>query len=427
MTAAINPVERAARLIVDVIKAVAQRRILVSCIGLAIALVMVAAYVAITDLRINPLRRTIAVRVLLPESGGLLVNQDVTLRGIPIGRITAINLSPDDHGGVEAVATINADVRIPRDTPVRVSGLSAAGEQYMDFRPEHGGGPYLTNGSVIGGKQASIPVSLGKIIDDSRGALAQLDTEKVTALLRELRVGREGPQKLAGLLDGAIFLSSTLDGVLPQTVSLLRTTQVVFTTFAEVNSGLGRTAVDLQNVLGGVNKMDGGFRTLVDNGSGQLGAVDNLLNDNRENIVALLGNLTTVSQLLYMRIPALQNLWRPDHESFLDHFSTIFRENALWGIGDLYPKYRCDYSNVTRRPPTQADSPEPYRYTYCNNPDPSVLIRGARNAPRPPGDDTAGPPPGFDPNAVTDPAPVYPPYTLPLPYGGPQLPAWVPN
>ncbi|MEZ0364062.1 MlaD family protein [Mycobacterium sp. pUA109] len=421
-----NPVELSARMIVDVIRAVAQRRILISCIGLALALVAVAAYVAITDLRINPLRRTIAVRVLLPESGGLLVNQDVTLRGIPIGRITAINLTDDPNGGVEAVATINRDVRIPRDSPVRVSGLSAAGEQYMDFRPEHGGGPYLTNGTVIGADQATIPMSLGQIIDDSRGALSQLDPEKVTALLDELRVGRDGPKKLAGLLDGGIFLASTLDGVLPQTVSMLRNTQVVFSTFADVNEGVGRTAVDLKNVLGGVNKMDGGFRTLVDNGSGQLADVDNLLNDNRENVVALLGNLTTVSQLLYMRIPALQDLWRPDHGSFLDNFGTIFRANALWGIGDLYPKYRCDYQ-VSRLAPTQADSPEPYLNTYCNNPDPAVLIRGARNAPRPPGDDTAGPPAGLDPLATTDPTPNYPPYTLPTPFGGPKLPAWVPN
>lgn len=426
MTPTTNPVEWSARLVVDLVRAVAKRRILVSCIGLALTLVIAAAYIAVVDLRINPLRRTISVRVLLPESGGMLVNQDVTLRGIPIGRITAVNLTGDGQHGVEAVATINATVRIPRDSPVRVSGLSAAGEQYLDFRPEHGGGPFVTDGTVLGGKQATIPMSLAQIIDDSRGSLAQLDPEKVTALLGELRVGPEGPQKLAAIFDGAIFLSSTLEGVLPQTVSMLRNTRVVFGTFADVNSGLRRTAVDLHNVLGGVNEMDGGFRTLVDNGSGQLATVDNLLTDNRENIVALLGNLTTLSQLLYMRIPALQNLWRPDHASFLDNFATIFHENAVWGIGDLYPKYRCDYT-VPRLPPTQVDFPEPYRYTYCNNPDPSVLVRGARNAPRPPGDDTAGPPPGYDPLARTDPAPVYPPYTLPTPYGGPQLPAWVPN
>ena len=77
-------------------------------------------------------------------------------------------------------------------------------------------------------------------------------------------------------------------------------------------------------------------------------------------------------------------------------------------------------------PPSRPDYPEPYLYTYCDNPDPAVLVRGARNAPRPPGDDTAGPPPGANPLATTDPTPSGP-LTIPLPYGGPPLPYGTPN
>ena len=423
MMASLNPLEWSARLVVDLVQALANRRIVVSCIALALTLVAAFAYVAIDGLGVNPARTTISVRVLLPESGGLLANQDVTLRGIPVGRVKSVNLTDN---GVEAVAAINADVRIPRESPVRVSALSGAGEQYLDFRPEHGGGPFLADGTVIGEQQATIPVSLPRIIDDSHGALAQLDPKKLGALLGELRVEREGPQKLAAIFDGAIFLASTLDGVLPQTVSLLRNTRVVLTTLNDVTPGLRRTSVDLQEILWGVNRMDGGFRTLIDRGSGQLADIDNLIADNRENIVQLLGNLTTLSQLMYLRTPALQDLWRTDHEPLIDRMATVFHDGGIWGVGEFYPKYRCDY-NLPRRPPSQADFPEPYRYTYCTNPDPSVLIRGARNAPRPPGDDTAGPPPGYDPAAQTDPTPAYPPYTLPTTYAGPPLPTWIPN
>lgn len=423
MSAARNPLEWVARPAVDLVKAVAGRRLLVSAAALALTLVTALTYLLIGGLGVNPARKTIAVRVQLPESGGLLPNQNVTLRGIPIGRVQTVKAT---ERGAEAVATIDASTRIPADSPVRVSGLSAAGEQYLDFRPEHGGGPFLADGAVIGGDQATVPVTLPQIIDDSRGALAQLDAQKVSTLFGELRVSRDGPQKLAGILDGTSFLASTLDGVLPQTVSLLRTTRVVGTTLGDTSAGLKQTSINLQNVLGGVNRMDGGFRTLLDRGSGQLADIDNLLSDNRENMVQLLGNLTTVSQLLYLRTPALQALWNPDHESMTDRLNTIYHDDGLWVVADLYPKYGCDY-NLPRHPPSQADFPEPYLYTYCDNPDPSVLIRGARNAPRPPGDDTAGPPPGHDPGAQTDPTPNYPPYTLPTTFGGPPLPAWVPN
>ncbi|ORX07071.1 mammalian cell entry protein [Mycolicibacillus trivialis] len=408
---------------VDAILFVVRRRLLVSAVGLVVLLLVTFSYIAVGALGINPIASTMSVRIQLAESGGLLANQDVTVRGIPVGRVTAINLTDD---GVEAVAAIDAATRIPRSSPVRVSGLSAAGEQYVDFRPTDGEGPFLTDGSVIDKAQTSVTVSLPQIIDDSRGALAQLDTDQLNTLFAELRVSRDGADKLAAIFDGASFLASTLDGVLPQTVSMLRTTRTVLNTAADLNDGLLRTSLNLQGILHGVEAMDGGFRQLVDRGSGQLQLIDAFIADNRENVVQLLGNLTSVSQLLYLRTPALADLWRPDRDSMVDRVSSVIHDNGIWAVADIYPRYSCDYG-LPRRPPSQADFPEPYLYTYCDDPDPSVLIRGARNAPRPAGDDTAGPPPDYDPHATTDPTPNYPPYTIPTPYAGPEMPVWVPN
>lgn len=423
MSAGSGLAERGARLVVDTIRAVVRRRLLVSAVGLVVLLSVTLAYITVGALNVNPAARTMAVHIQLAESGGLLANQDVTLRGIPVGRITAINLTDD---GVEAVAAIRAGTRIPRDSPVHVSGLSAAGEQFLDFRPEHGDGPFLSNGTVIDKAQTSTTVSLPQIIDDSRGALAQMDAEKLTALFGELRVSRAAPEKLAAILDGATFLASTLAGVLPETVSLLRTSQTVLTMLTDVTPGLAQTSVNLRDILAGVDAMDTGFRTLADRGAGQLAVVDEFIETNRANVVQLLGNLTSVSQLMYLRIPALENLWRPDHDALIDRLASVLHDGGIWGIGQIYPRYSCDY-NLPRRSPTEADFPEPYLYTYCDNPDPSVLIRGARNAPRPPGDDTAGPPADHDPLAVTDPSPDHPPYTMPTPFGGPPMPVWVPN
>ncbi len=287
-----------ARLGVWLVQAGYRRRILLSGIGLALTTVVAAAYVTIFGVGINPAQKTISVRVLLPQSGGLLVNQDVTLRGIPIGRVTDVHLTA---AGAEAVVALRADRPIPRDTRVRVAGLSVAGEQYLDFRPEHENGPYLTNGSLIGQEQTSVPVSLPQIIDDSRGALGQVDAEKLTAVFDELRVSPDGGKKLSALLDGTVLLASTLDGVLPETVSMLRNTRITFTTFSDVAPGLSGTSMDLQQILGGVNTMDGGFRTLVELGGTELGQVDSFIGDNRENVYALLGNLTTLSQIFFLR------------------------------------------------------------------------------------------------------------------------------
>ena len=396
-----------------------QRRLGLSAIGLAVMLVLGVTYLIFGTLRFDPTSTDNLVRIHLAETGGLLPGQDVTLRGVPVGRVDSIDLSAD---GVVAVAAIEPDARIPKDSEVRVSALSPAGEQYLDFRADSNSGPYLANGDEIASSRTRTPVTLATLLGDMDGTLRQIDPAQLSAVLGELKMGPQGPQKLQAILDGGAFLVSTLDSVLPQTVSLLRNSKVVLSTVRDLNPGLSATSQNMSSVLGGVERMDGGYRTLLDQGPTAMTGIDNLIADNSPTMVQLLGNLTTVSQLTYVRMPALQEFFFPQYRdgSTLEAIGSTFRDGGVWGAVSLYQRYSCDY-NVPHAPPTVADHPEPYLYTYCPNPDPKYLVRGAANAPRPPGDDTAGPPPGADPLRRADPTPVGP-LTIPLPYAGPHLP-----
>lgn len=417
MSAMRNPLEVSARLIVNAVTSMARHRIISSCIGIALVLLFAGSYVLVGALNVNPGRSTMTVRVALPQSGGLLPNQDVTVRGVPVGRVSSVQPA---GGGVVAVVSIKSDVRIPAATPVRVSGLSPAGEQYLDFRPADNRGPVLKDGSTVGQEQTSVPVSLAQLLGDADGALAQIDPAKLSTIIDELRVSTKGPVKLAELLDGSSLLLTTLGSVLPQTVSVIRDSRSVLTTLSDGAPGLNQTAENLHQTLRGAASMDGGFRTLVDHGAAPLVATENIIADNSNTMVQLLGNLTTVAQLSYVRVPALRALFPTHRGSALEALSTVFHDGAVWQLLDPWPRYGCDYK-LPRRPPAVPDFPEPYLYTYCDNPDPAVLIRGARNAPRPPGDDTAGPPPGVDPLRKADPTPTGK-WSIPTTYGGPPMP-----
>lgn len=406
-----------ARWIVDGFRMFSRQRLLVSCIGLALTLILAGGHIMVSALDVNPARSMIAVRVLLPESGGLMPKQDVTVRGVPIGRVLSVTPNAD---GVVAVASIPSGLRIPENSSVRVSGLSAAGEQFLDFRPDGGDGPALTDGATVGNNQTSVPISLARMLADADGALAQLDPQKLAAITDELRVSAQGPQKLAAMFDGGALLFTTLYSVLPQTVGFIRDTRVVSTTLTETNEGLRQTANNLNEILTGVREMDGGYRTLVDRGAAPLVALDNIIADNSDTMVQLLGNLTTVAQLSYVRVPALKALFPTYRGSALDAMASTYHDGGAWSIATAYPHYGCDY-NLPRKSPAIPDFHEPFIYTYCPNPDPSVLIRGARNAPRPPGDDTAGPPPDHDPLKTSDPTPLGP-WSIPTTYGGPPMP-----
>lgn len=417
-------IDRGTRLLRVASASVRRARTAVSALSLIAILIGGLAYLTFGALGVDPTRPGIRVRVPLAESGGLLPNQDVTLRGVPVGRVEAVEL---DDSGVTAVALIDGRTRIPVDTAVRVSGLSPAGEQYLDFRPQTSGGPFLADGSVIEPGRTEIPVTLAQTLANADGALAQLDPQKLATIRKELGVSPQGPEKLGAIFDGGTFLLSTLDGVLPQTVSLVRNSRISFSTIADVNPGLEATADHLGDVLNGVRGMDGGFRQLVAQGPQTLNAVDTLFQNNSETMVELLGSLTTVARLSYVRVPALNALF-PETSvrgSMLENIATIFHDGAIWALADIYPRYTCDYA-VPRGVPSAADYPEPQQYTYCDNDDPSVLVRGARNAPRPAGDDTAGPPQDADPAKITDPTPPGP-WTVPTPYGGPRWPLPIPG
>lgn len=407
----------AADTIVAIVRAGHRRRSWLSAGALILTLAVASAYLFLGALRVNPLASSLSITIELPNSAGLLPNQDVTLRGVPIGRVERLDITPV---GVNAVVNVSSTVPIPESSDVRVSGLSPAGEQYVDFAAESDAGPYLSDGAVIAAGRATVPVSLAELLANADGALAQVDTSKIELIKRELSLSEAGPQKLADIIDGGTFLLSTLDSVLPETTSVLRTSRVVLTMAADKSDGISVASDNLGATFDGITKMREGYRRLTDQAPGTLTAVDNLFTDNSDTMVALLGSLTSTSQLLYLRVPALNALFPSYRTSALDAIGSVMHDNGLWATGDIYPRYACDYG-TPRRPPASADYPEPFMYTYCRDDHPGVLVRGAKNAPRPAGDDTAGPPPGADLGRMTDPTPKGR-FTIPTPYGGPVLP-----
>jgi len=388
-----------------------------SAIALLLTLLIGLSYLMLGALRWNPLRSVYRVTVELPASGGLLPNQDVTLRGVPIGKVEALSIVP---AGVNAEVRLNSSVQLSESSKARVAGLSAAGEQYIDFDGGDGEAPFLANGSNVELGRTEVPVTLAELLAHSDGMLKQVDTDKLEIIKAELGMSKDGPQKLSDIVEGGTFLLATLDGVLPQTTSLLNTSRITLQLVADKDEGMKVATANLSEVFAGVNRMTGGFRTLTEQTPKALAATDALFADNSETMVQLLGDLTTTTELLYLRVPALNALFPTYRGSLFDSLSSTVHDNGFWVNADLYPRYTCDYG-TPRRPPAAADYPEPFMYTYCRDDDPAVLIRGAKNAPRPAGDDTAGPPAGADLGKQTDPSPEGR-FSLPTPYGGPTLP-----
>jgi virulence factor Mce-like protein len=412
----VDIVERLSRALVSTTRAAGRIRLTLSAIGLLLVFLVGTGYLLVDSLQLKPWQSHYAVRVELAQSGGVLVNQDVTMRGQRIGRVASVDL---DAGKVIAVAAIDSGVQIPASGRVRVAGLSAAGEQYLDFEPATDSGPYLAAGSLVPSTQTSTPITMAAALNDLNGPLAQVDPAKLAAIEHELGVSPDGSQKLAAIIDGGMFMISTLDSVLPQTVSLLHNSKVVLTTLGQVSPGLQATATDLAKTLTGIQAMTGGFDYLVDRVPGMLTTMDTIIADNSPTMVQLLGNLATVAQMSYLHIPAMREFFFPQQRagSTLDAIASAFHDGSVWALASIYPHPTCDY-NVPRVPGTVPNLPQPYLNARCTQ-DPESIVRGAANAPRPPGDNTEFAPPGSDPLAIVPPPPTGP-LSIPTPYGGPH-------
>ncbi|WP_405183041.1 MlaD family protein [Nocardia sp. NBC_01377] len=413
-----------ARAVVAVVGALRRHKTATSSIGLLLILAIGVWHLMIGALDIDPLATHYRVRVELARSGGLLPGQDVTLHGVKVGTVESVEVN--DHR-VIAVAAIDTETRIPASGHARAASLSAAGEQYLDFTADTDSGPFLADGAIIGSDRTSTPVPLSDMLESLSGTLVQIDPTTLRAIVDELGVSETGPEKLAAIIDGGTFLIASLDGVLPQTVRLLRNSKVVLTTLADSEAGMRETAADLAATMGGVSSMADGFTDLVDHTPDLLATVDAVIAQNSPTMVQLLGNLATVAPMAYLRVPAFEEFFFPKQRagSTLDAMTTAFHDGRVWALASVYPRYQCDY-NVPRRPGTSADYPEPYLYADCTDPDPTILPRGARNAPRPPGWNPSVLPPGADPHRTADPSPVGA-LSILTPLGGGHVPSYVPS
>ncbi|WP_084210787.1 MlaD family protein [Pseudonocardia acaciae] len=368
--------------------------------GLATILAVLAmlaiglTYLLVAVVQIDPFRAPMRITVNLARSGGLLDHSGVTYRGYPVGRVNAIELRP---GGVRVVVAVDPDTRIPADTDVAVANLSAAGEQYLDFRPRTERGPFLADGAVIDQRDTRLPTPFTDTVNHLATLAGQIDPAKVAVVVDEMSKAFNGSAPdIARALDGGDFLLAGLEEVLPETVSTLRNGRIVLGTVNDLRPELREFADSGRSLTGRLRDADPTIRTLLDDTPEHLKLIDDVVREDGPSVAALLGDLGTVTHVVATRLPAISQ-FLPELARVGPAAALIVKDGKAQVLADLYPRPSCDYG-TPRRSPTIDGSPPPRIYKYCTQEGPRLQQRGSANVPRPRGDDTAGPPPGADPN-----------------------------
>ncbi len=221
---------------------------------------------------------------------GLFENSDVTILGVPVGKIT--HVEPVGHR-VRVDMVIDSKYPIPADSQAEIIPISVISDRYVEFQ-HYEGGPRLQDGAILGVDRTVIPAELDdvflqlkKLLDalapKEEGELGSLG-ELIVALDRALE-GRE--QDLRGTLVQGARLTHTLARAGDDISGLLINLDALFQklgpragsiatlnhNFALVMKYLAGNREDLTATLQKLGVMTGELADLVDDNGGRVASL----------------------------------------------------------------------------------------------------------------------------------------------------------
>lgn len=346
-----------------------------------------------------------SVLVDFPTSGGIFSNASVTYRGVEVGRVGKLSLSP---GGVNVELKINKGRKVPVQTRALVESLSAIGEQYVDLQPMTDTGPYLKDGSKIPRQNTQVQIDSNTVLVDLDQLVQSVPKDSLRTTVDELGTAFNGSgADLQRLVDRGNEVIKAFQSNLPQTIRLIEDGRVVLKTQNDVSPAFKNFANKIANVADTFRSSDADIRRLLDAGVMSGPELTGLLNDNRPTLPMLLGNLITLGQIQGARLPGLDEVFTI-YPKVIDagfHVLSNPANGSNFGlVTDQYPVctngYTAPANRMTEPDDSQTRAPAPLNFS-CKEPINSQIdVRGSREAPRPAGDTTDPALGGYNYNAA---------------------------
>jgi virulence factor Mce-like protein len=164
-------------------------------------------YIASLGIRIAPPAKRTALSLDVADINNIVVDSNVLLRGVPVGKVTRIDTSV-------AIATIHfyidGQYQVPVDSDVRLENLSALGESYIELEPRSGGGPIFRGGQRIAPDLVKQPPSISELGTSVVRVLNQLDPNQLRRVVSEADTGLPDPGfVLPNLARASLLLRNT--------------------------------------------------------------------------------------------------------------------------------------------------------------------------------------------------------------------------
>jgi phospholipid/cholesterol/gamma-HCH transport system substrate-binding protein len=275
--------------------------------GFIAVAVLVVGYILINYIGLGDvLRPSFTVHAHFKDSGGIFVGAEVDERGIRVGEVSNMKVSPD---GVIVDLKLDSGTKVSTALTAAVSDRSALGEQFVQLTPTTDQGPYLRSGSVIAVSETSIPVATETLLTDLDGFAASVPAKSLQTVLKELGTafGGLGPQ-LQTLLDSSSKLTDSALADVKNTIALLQASRTVLDTQVASSADISAFSTHLASLADDLRSLDPTLALLFSNGVDAAAQVTNLLDATQQALPVLLNNLITIADVADNRIPQIRKV-----------------------------------------------------------------------------------------------------------------------
>ncbi len=228
----------------------------------------ITAWLAMTIGNIRLFESTYEVRATFDDVTGLIVDDNVKVAGVVVGKVTKIEI---DRGRADVTFTVNDHVRLPSDSTAAIRWRNLIGQRYLYVYPGTAA-TVLEPGARL--ERTISVVDLGELFNRLGPIVAAIDPAQVNDFLDTVTLALEGNEdQVRATLADLATLASTL---------------------GERDAALGRLVGNLDTVAGTIAQRDRQIRTVLDN----LVEITSAFSDNTGVVEAALDELGPFSERL---------------------------------------------------------------------------------------------------------------------------------
>ncbi len=259
-----------------------------------------ASYLGVVD---RVLGRGSTITVALPTTGGVYVGSEVDYRGVQVGKVKDILVTPK---GADVIVALQDGVRIPRSSDVQVASVSAVGEQYLNFVPQTSAGPYLEDGARIAAPSSALPPSTDKLLANLDSFTKSVDADDLNTVVTELGDLFQGnAENLRIIIDSGTQFIDEATAHQDATIQLLESGQSVLDTQQERGDDIEDFAEGLAEVTEALKDADEDVRDVLDDGPGAVTEVNALVTDLNRVLPQFLLPLIELNQVINPRLDGI--------------------------------------------------------------------------------------------------------------------------